>query len=382
MQSIKVKKAKIVINKDKKNNLSTQTILSGIDGMKGTLTISGYSIQELASNATFEEAVYILWNQKQPTKDELVKFSFKLTTYRELSPLTENLIRTLVSQNVLAMEVLQVAISTLLVHIKDKMDFHMLKLLVIAKFPTIIAYYVRIKSGKEIIKPDKKLGHVENFLYMLNRNAPSKKYVKALETYLITVLDHGLNASTFTSRCIISSNSDIVSTVIGALGSLKGSIHGGAPGPVLEMVLAVKDQHNIEQHLRNILEKGKRLMGFGHRVYKTRDPRADVLKEAGKYFYEDNKIDVRELFTKVEEIALKLLEEYKPGRQLYTNVEFYTAYLLYGLGFENELFSPIFAMSRVAGWIAHAEEQRKENSLIRPKAMYIGQYGKKWKQLA
>ena len=222
------------------------------------------------------------------------------------------------------------------------------------------------------------MGYVENFLYMLEAKEPEQKRVRALETYLITVMDHGMNASTFVSRCIASSDSDLLSAVLGALGSLKGPKHGGAPGPALELVLEVTKSKDPESYLRNILEKGERLPGFGHRIYKTRDPRADVLKQAGETFYTEKEKDINEMFKKTEQLALQLLHTYKPGRELHTNVEFYTAYLLHGIGIDQELFTPIFAMSRVVGWLAHAKEQQKENLLIRPESLYTGEYGKQW----
>ena len=230
----------------------------------------------------------------------------------------------------------------------------------------------------DIIEPNIELGHAENFLYMLKGMVPDKNQAKALETYLITVMDHGMNASTFVSRCIASSDSDLLSAVLGAVGSLKGPKHGGAPGPALKLVLDVSKSDNAEQFIKNLLEKGVRIPGFGHRVYKTRDPRADVLKKAGENFYTGNESDLSQKFIETEQLVLKLLNEYKPGRQLFTNVEFYTAYLLNGLGIEEELFTPLFATARVVGWLGHAKEQIKEDLIIRPKSFYIGEYNKKW----
>src|SRR6185503_20111742 len=199
------------------------------------------------------------------------------------------------------------------------------------------------------------------------------------ETYLNTVIDHGLNASTFTARVITSTGSDLVSAVTGALGALKGPLHGGAPGPALDMVFEIGDASRAEAFLRRKIEAGDRLMGFGHRVYKVRDPRADVLaKGAERMFTRGGDMSLYTLARSVEATALRLLEEHKPGRRLQTNVEFYTALLLHGLGLDVALFTPTFAIARVSGWIAHALEQRATNRIIRPQSQYAGPRGRRW----
>jgi citrate synthase len=202
---------------------------------------------------------------------------------------------------------------------------------------------------------------------------PHPELVRGLDTYLATVADHGLNASTFTARVIASTGSDFVSAVAGAVGALKGPLHGGAPGPALDMVLEIREASRAEAVLRRKIESGERLMGFGHRVYKVRDPRAEVLSAAAARMFERTG-DARlyELARSVEATAVRLLEEYKPGRKLQTNVEFYTALLLRGLGFDNAFFTPTFAIGRVAGWTAHCFEQRATGRLIRPQSIYIG----------
>jgi citrate synthase len=200
-----------------------------------------------------------------------------------------------------------------------------------------------------------------------------------METYLNTVADHGFNASTFAARVIISTQSDMISAIAGAVGALKGPLHGGAPGPALDMVFEIKEAARAESHLRDKLERGERLMGFGHRVYKVRDPRAEVLGVAVERLYQSGGDKaLYELARHVEVTAVALLAEYKPGRNLQTNVEFYTALLLHGLGLPTELFSPTFAVSRVAGWTAHCFEQQQTGRLIRPKASYIGVKDRRW----
>jgi citrate synthase len=214
---------------------------------------------------------------------------------------------------------------------------------------------------------------------MLTGDVPDAERVRGLETYLNTVIDHGLNASTFTARVITSTGSDLVSAVVGALGALKGPLHGGAPGPALDMVFEIGDASRAEDVLRRKLEAGERLMGFGHRIYKVRDPRADVLARAAeRLFTRAGDMALYALARAVEAQAIRLLEEYKPGRRLQTNVEFYTALLLHGLGFETSLFTPTFAIGRVSGWIAHAIEQRRANRIIRPQSEYVGPRHKKF----
>ncbi|MGH9261072.1 MAG: citrate/2-methylcitrate synthase, partial [Acidimicrobiales bacterium] len=202
-------------------------------------------------------------------------------------------------------------------------------------------------------------------------------------TYLNTVIDHGLNASTFTARVITSTGSDLVSAVVGAIGALKGPLHGGAPGPALDLVLEIGDASRAEAVLRKKLEAGERLMGFGHRVYKVRDPRADVLaKAAERMFTRVGDMSLYTLARSVEAEAVRLLDEYKPGRRLQTNVEFYTALLLHDLGFDVSLFTPTLVVSRMSGWIAHAFEQRRHNRLIRPQSQYVGSRDRRWVPLA
>ncbi len=246
--------------------------------------------------------------------------------------------------------------------------------------PTIVAAYRRLLHRQEPIAPRRDLSHAANYLYMLAGEMPSKERVHALETYLNTVVDHGLNASTFTARVITSTGSDLVSAIVGAVGALKGPLHGGAPGPALDMVFEIGDASRAEKVLRRKIESGEKLMGFGHRVYKVRDPRADVLAAAAERLYaRDGDMRLYELARVVERTAIRLLQEYKPGRRLQTNVEFYTALLLHGLGLETPLFTPTFAISRVAGWIAHCWEQRRTNRMIRPQSVYVGPRGRTWK---
>jgi citrate synthase len=254
---------------------------------------------------------------------------------------------------------------------------------IVARVPTIVATFWRLRRGAEPIAPRRDLGHAANYLYMLSGEVPDPERVRALETYLNTVVDHGLSASTFTARVIVSTGSDLVSAVVGALGAFKGPLHGGAPGPALDLVFEIGEASRAEEILRRKIEAGEKLMGFGHRVYKVRDPRADVLAAAAERMYmRAGDMSLYTLARAVEATAIRLLEEYKPGRRLQTNVEFDTALLLHGLGLDAAFFTPTFAVSRVSGWIAHAFEQRGANRIIRPQSEYVGPRDRKWVPLS
>ena len=253
----------------------------------------------------------------------------------------------------------------------------------VAAFPTMVAAYHRLARGAEPIEPRRELSHAANFLFMLHGHERPEGHVRALDTYWNTVADHGLNASTFTARVIVSTLSDVISAVTGAVGALKGPLHGGAPGPALDLVFAIGRADRAEGILRQTLDRGERLMGFGHRVYRTRDPRANVLGAAAERLFEgaaDRQL--YELARAVEACALRLLRERKPDRVLQTNVEFYTALLLHGLDFPTALFTPVFAAGRVAGWTAHCLEQLASNRLFRPQSAYVGPRHRQWSPAA
>src|SRR5438132_12212273 len=333
--------------------VAAETALSMVDGERGELIIAGYSVEELAPNATFEETVQLLG--VSPAGD------------REMPPIAHAVLRAAAKRNDDPMDALRAAAGLL---VPDQL---------FAAFPTIVATYWRLLHNQQPIAPRHDPRHAANYLYMLAGEEPSAERVRALDTYLNTVVDHGLNASTFTARVITSTGSDLVSAVVGAVGALKGPRHGGAPGPALDMVFEIGEASKAEAYLRRKIEAGEKLMGFGHRIYKVRDPRADVLAAAAeRLFQRGGDRSMYELARSVEAVALRLLEEYKPGRRLQTNVEFYTALLLHGLGLEVPLFTPTFAISRVAGWIAHCFEQRRANRLIRPQSVYCGPRGLSW----
>ncbi|MDX1416037.1 MAG: citrate synthase/methylcitrate synthase [Candidatus Promineifilaceae bacterium] len=358
--------------------IAAETRLSSVDGHRGKLIIGGYPLHILAANASFEEVVYLLWHGHLPDRAQLAKLAKQLSSVRALPKPTMRLLREAAKRQMGAMDALRMAAGTLDLDVDTDLEIAL-----VARFPTIIAAYWRLRQGLEPVAPDPALGHAANYLYMLTGNRPTEIQARAVETYLNTVSDHGLNASTFTARTIISTGSDMVSAVVGAIGALKGPLHGGAPGPALDMVFEIGPVENAEPYMRRLLDRGERLMGFGHRVYKVRDPRADVLGAAAEMLYTsgnaiEGDMELYQRAKEVEHTAVALLEEYKPGRHLQTNVEYYTALLLHGLGLPTDLFSPTFAAGRVAGWIGHCREQQENGRLIRPSSRYIGDQVEEW----
>jgi citrate synthase len=346
--------------------VAAATRLSHVDGERGELVIAGYPLDDVAERATFEEMTWLMWHGELPTRAELDDFRAALAAAREIPGDTVALLHACARRKLEAMDALRMGVDTLSLVTGDEIG-------IVARVPTVVAAYARLRRGLEPVAARPDLGHAANLLYMLTGDVPDPERVRGLETYVNTVIDHGLNASTFTARVITSTGSDLVSAVVGALGALKGPLHGGAPGPALDMVFEIGEASRAEEVLRRKLDAGERLMGFGHRIYKVRDPRADVLaKAAERLFTRAGDMSLYTLARTVEAQAIRLLEEYKPGRRLQTNVEFYTALLLHGLGFDTTLFTPTFAIGRVSGWIAHALEQRRANRIIRPQSEYVG----------
>jgi len=357
------------VNSGLEGVVAAETRLSHVDGERGELVISGYRVDDIAPRAAFEETTWLLWHGRLPDEAELNAFRADLAARRALPAATLALLEACSAKSIDAMDALRMGVDTLSLDAADPWEGEAIA----ARCPTIVATYWRLRRGERPLPPRDDLGHAANFLYMLSGEAPDPERVRGLETYLNTVIDHGLNASTFTARVITSTGSDLVSAIVGAIGALKGPLHGGAPGPALDMVFEIGDASRAEAVLRRKIEAGEKLMGFGHRVYKVRDPRADVLAAAAERMYtRAGDMSLYTLARAVEADALRLLEEYKPGRRLQTNVEFYTALLLHGLGFEVPLFTPTFAIGRVSGWIAHALEQRRANRIIRPQSEYTG----------
>jgi citrate synthase len=355
--------------------VAAATRLSQVDGEGGRLTIAGYAVEDLAPNATFEEVAYLLLHDRLPEPAERLEFARELAERRALSSAAVNLLREAALGHASPMDALRMATSLLsLGRVENAQDDAMTA---IASFPTIVGTYWRmLRSGGEPVPVRTDLGHAAHYLHQVFGVEPSAERARALETYLNTVCDHGLNASTFAARVIVSTRSDVISAVTGAVGALKGPLHGGAPGPALDMVLEIGQPGRAEAVIRGKLDRGERLMGFGHRIYRVRDPRADVLGRAAERFYSsDGDRSLYQLARAVETTALRLLRERKPDRRLDTNVEFYTALLLHGLGLPIDLFTPTFAVGRVLGWAAHCLEQLRDGRLVRPQSEYVGPTG-------
>jgi len=360
--------------------VAAQTRLSHVDGQAGELIIGGFELKNLAGHVSFEEAAWLLWHGSLPGKAELDGMRREIAGQRGLPESTLRVVQDAVKAP--PIDALRMACATLSLDVANPDDISPAAdaqdaMMLMARFPTIVAVHTRLAMGQKPIAPRSDLGLAANFLYMVSGREPDPIAARALDTYWVTVIDHGMNASTFTARVIASTRSDMVSAVTGAIGALKGPLHGGAPGPVLDMLKEIRTAENAEPWLRRELAEGRRLMGFGHRVYKVRDPRAEVLshvaEEMGRAHLEDRQLF--DLARHVEQTALRVLDDVKPGRNLRTNVEFYTALVLQSLGLQPRTFVAMFACGRVAGWCAHVIEQHAEDHLIRPQSEYIGPRG-------
>jgi len=348
--------------------IAAETQLSDVDGEAGRLIIRGVSLDHLVSTATYESVAALLL-------DGLME------RYIEPAELTRSLgevrVRLFAHVASLGPELLALppvdAMRALIARLPDGEDFEA-ALRLLAAPAVFLPAILRLQARKEPVAPDGSLSQAADILWMLTGQLPSAEQTAALDAYLVTISDHGLNASTFASRVIASTRAGLTSSVLAALSALKGPLHGGAPGPVLDMLDAIGNSENARDWLTRALDHGERLMGFGHRIYRVRDPRADALKRALRPLVSAGQVDHRriELAESVEDAALAILRERKPDRPLDVNVEFYTALLLDALGFPRESFTGVFAIGRTVGWIAHAREQSLEGRLIRPRSVYVG----------
>jgi len=355
--------------------VAASTKISHVFGEEGRLVYQGYEISELAGKATYEEVCYLLWHGKLPNATELDKLNAQMRSQRALPEEAKATIRAL-PKDADPMDVLRTAISAAGVGlgVSGKPTYEQAVALT-ARFPTAITMFARQRDGKESVEPRADFGHAANYLYMLTGQAPEDRHTKSLDTYLVLLADHSMNASTFTARVIASTESDLASCVVGAIGALKGPLHGGAPSLVLDMLDQIGDASNIKPWVDNALDHKQKLMGFGHRVYKTTDPRAEILRDMAK---QASTPEFFALARGTEEYAIEELHRRKPDQRLYTNVEFYSASVLHSVGLARDLFPSTFAASRVAGWTAHVLEQLEGNRLIRPQSEYVGPQGLKF----
>ncbi|MEO8757678.1 MAG: citrate synthase/methylcitrate synthase [Devosia sp.] len=339
--------------------VAAETALSDVDGLAGRLIIRGYSLDELANRTTAEEVLALLFDgafDTRPSPLDLGNARTEIfTSFAKTLP------------DLTALPVYD-AIRAIIARLPDDETLETALLLVAAP-AVIVPALIHLRDGLAPVAPNAQSPHAADILRMMRCRPVTPAEVAGLDTYLVTVADHGLNASTFAARVVASTQAGLTSSVLAAYGALKGPLHGGAPGPVLDMLDAVGKPENAEPVLAEMLARGDRLMGFGHRIYRVRDPRADALKAALARLEHTDRL---KLALSVESAALKLLRAKKPDRPLETNVEFFTALLLDALGFPRDVFTAVFAMGRTGGWIAHAREQAISGRLIRPKSLYVG----------
>jgi citrate synthase len=350
--------------------VAARTALSFIDGEKGVLTYRGYSIHDLAARSMFEECVHLLWHGELPTRAQLQETRTALAAQRALHPDALEIVRRF-AVDASPMDLLRTVVSALAVHDPDvhesTKEANLRKgVRLTAVLPTVITTHERLRKGKEPVPPDPGLDHAANFLAMLHGRPPDPLHARALDVAMILQLDHGLNASTFAARVTAGTMADLHATMTSAIGTLKGPLHGGANHDVMMMLLAIGERQRAAGHVRLELQQKKKIPGFGHRVYRTLDPRAAHLRELSRRLGEATGE------TKWFEISQVIETTCKEIKNLNANVDFYAASVYHMLGFDLDLFTPIFAASRAPGWIAHVIEQHTDNRLIRPLEEYIG----------
>jgi citrate synthase len=348
--------------------IAAETRLSDVDGQAGRLVIRGVSLDLLVERATYEDAAALLLNGFLEHPVTTADLKARLGQAR-----AEVFAHVRAADTALLNLPPVDAMRALIARLPDGEDFET-TLRLLAAPAVFLPAVLRLQKGEMPVAPTPSLSQSADILAMLNASLPTREQVAALDAYLVTIADHGLNASTFASRVVASTGAGLTSSVLAAISALKGPLHGGAPGPVLDMLDAIGSEENAKTWLGQALDRGERLMGFGHRIYRVRDPRADALKGALRPLVTTGQVDpdrIR-LAESVEQAALAILRERKPDRPLDVNVEFYTALLLDALKFPRAAFTGVFAIGRSVGWVAHAREQALEGRLIRPRSVYVG----------
>lgn len=343
------------------NVIAANTVLSHVDGEAGRLIIRGRNLENLAGHTSFEDAVALLWQDYAPTTPDLAARigAARVRAHVRFTPLRPHL------KGLTATEAMRFLLSSIPDSTREDEPVE-----VLAAAGVAAPFAMRTVADAHPVPPDASLSHAADVLRMIRGTAGDAEEIRAFETYLVTVIDHGLNASTFAARVVASTAAGLPSSIVAALCALKGPLHGGAPGPVLDMLDGIGTADNADAWIADALKRGERLMGFGHRVYRVRDPRANVLKATvAKLKGRANRIALAEA---AEAAALRALRDFRSERRLDTNVEFYTALLLEALAIPREGFTPVFALARTAGWIAHVREQEITGRLIRPQSRYVG----------
>ncbi|WP_115891386.1 citrate synthase [Haloferax sp. Atlit-48N] len=356
--------------------LVAESKLSFIDGDAGQLVYCGYDIEDLARDASYEEVLYLLWHGELPTSEELDAFSDELAAHRGLDDGVLDVTRGLAEQDESPMAALRTLVSSMSAY-DESADFEDVTdrevnlekaKRITAKMPSMLAAYARFRRGDDYVEPDESLNHAANFLYMLNGEEPNEVLAETFDMALVLHADHGLNASTFSAMVTSSTLSDLYSAVTSAIGTLSGSLHGGANANVMRMLKDVDDSDmDPTEWVKDALDRGERVAGFGHRVYNVKDPRAKILGAKSEALGEAAG-DM-----KWYEMSVAIEEYIGEEKGLAPNVDFYSASTYYQMGIPIDLYTPIFAVSRVGGWIAHVLEQYEDNRLIRPRARYTGE---------
>jgi citrate synthase len=351
--------------------IAAETALSSVDGQNGVLTYRGLNIDELAGRVLFEEVAYLLWNGDLPTAAELKSFQKELAANRGLPQSVSDHIAG-APTDATPMDVLRTAVSALAYSDPEVDDISIEAtqrkgVRLMAQFPTIVAAFQRRREGKPVVAPDPALDHAANFLYMLHGEAQSQLEVDAMNLYLVLLADHSFNASTFAARVAASTNADLHAAITAAIGALKGNLHGGAAEATMNMLLEIGSRDQVEPFVAKAFETKRKIMGIGHRIYKTGDPRASHLLDIARKLE-----DAQGKGASYVDMAKGVEAAVLTHRELYPNVDFFSAPLLYYLGIPTELDTCVFAISRVSGWTAHVIEQYKESTLIRPSAQYVG----------
>ena len=365
-----------VFDKGLANTIAAETQASFIDGAKGVLEYVGYDIDSLARNSTFEETVFLLWNRRLPNAAELAKLAAELRAEYDLPEAVWQMIRE-TPRTAHPMHMLRTLVSSLGMFDREADDNSpeanwRKSVRLLAKTPTIVANFDRHRKGKPLVRPDATMDMATNFLNMLNGARPTVAVAKALDVCLILHADHGLNASTFAARVTISTLSDMYSAITTAIGTLKGPLHGGANEEVMHMLNEIGTMDNVEPYIKERLARKDRIMGFGHRVYKAYDPRAGYLKTFAKQIATDTgNQGLYEMSTKIEDI----MKTEVAAKGIYPNVDFFSATTYHSIGIDLDIFTCMFAVSRISGWTAHCMEQLAANRLIRPMAEYTGPHG-------
>ena len=356
--------------------VAAQSTISDVNGQEGTLIYAGYDIHDLAEHATFEEVIYLLWNGRLPTAVELGALKSQLNSEAGLPAGIIELIR-LLPKTANPMDMLRTVVSALGLYDPDGADNSLeanarKAIRLTAKFPTIVTTFQRLRNGLEPVHPHEELSLAGNFLYTLNGEEPDEVSTRTMDVAFVLHADHELNASTFAARVTAATMSDIYSAIVSAIGTLKGPLHGGANEGVIKNLLEIGSVEAVEAWVKDAFAHKKKIMGFGHRVYRTVDPRAIHLAEMSRQLGE------RTGETKWYEMSRKMEEVVMREKHLNANVDFYSASTYYALGIPTDLFTPIFACSRISGWTAHVLEQFRNNRLIRPRAEYVGARGLKY----